>query len=162
MAEDAVDGLADLVANSATWQTQVGAANATEAKLRVHQDGIDGPDEDDEDDATGFKRPFCMISEEQEDWSINTGPFTYGTLQLLLESDIPASQVRKHKEPMRAFRAWTLEVIRDIWDLHETGGYLYIRSISSATVSMRSDFVEGEIEGEPYIQRIFMVEYGVT
>lgn len=166
MAADAVDALAELVAASTTFQTWVGAADATEAKTHVYQDAEDGPDEDPNNDNTGYTRPFALVAEEMDAYVDVLGPYTSGRLVLHFESDILTSQLDQHTGPARTFRSNVHETIRDMMDTQGGSGYLIVRSITSTTPTYRSDDAEesgDDIgEGDAYLARQFIVEYGVT
>lgn len=161
MAADSLDSFADLISSSSTFQTMTSTTTAAGAKEYIYQDAKDDPKQDPDNQNTGYIRPFIIVAEDTDDYTITMGPFASGSFLMMFESDIQANQVGDHTTVMRDFRSDVHGVIRDIQNNQLAGGEIVIRDINSSEPSLRSDLAEGEDEGEPYVQRQFSVQYGV-
>lgn len=134
-----LEGIRELLAASPTFQTLVGAANATEARAHIYLAEIDSPRD---------KRPFGLVDHGDE-WNANrsSAANTYratGEVMVEIEADVPADHTTAAQT-----RQWMLQLIGDILAdllrLANTGQYLTIDT-ASVFEAVRAD--ELEISGQ--------------
>lgn len=142
-------GLESLVASSATFQTLVGAANATAAKTSIHFGGTDGEP----------SRPCALISVDGGNVEETTAFSASGSLLLSLE--VPATQYSTGTREAR-FIAFLTDIDSILSDMNTNGrnGTVNWRMVGFESVvppHLKSDF-EGDPE-EPYYTASFLIRW---
>jgi hypothetical protein len=148
--------LAELVASSATFQTETGAADETAALAFVHEVSVRGTD---------VVRPMAVVS-SLRNHSTGRGGFGTGMLLLIFEDDVPDGYGRDdvtEGEPDNSagslpFRNWVGAVIDEMWDEQENGGRLLVRKIDQDGELTRS----GPDDASDYFQQRYLVQWGAT
>lgn len=149
-----LDVLADMISESATFQTFVGAGSAAIAKQRVYISGRLAAGTD------AFERPFALIS--PNDFSIELNSFGTGTLDVLFEADVSS-------ENQSSFADATFEFLNDFGNILDelmassyTGGNLLIQRITSTMPPQRANFnqIRDNTKEDYYLSEI-QVAYGV-
>lgn len=142
-------GLESLVASSATFQTLVGAANATAAKSYIHFGGTDGEP----------SRPCALISVDGGNVEETTAFSASGSLLLSLE--VPATQYSTGTREAR-FVAFLTDIDAILSEMNTNGrnGTVNWRMVGFESVTpphLKSDF-EGDPE-EPYYTASFLIRW---
>jgi hypothetical protein len=148
--------LAELVASSATFQTQTGTADEAAALAFVHEVSVRGAD---------VVRPMAVVSALRTH-AIGRGGYGTGTLTLIFEDDVPDGYGRDdvtEGEPDNSagseeFRNWVGDVIDEMMDEQENGGRLLVRRIDQDGELTRS----GPEDVGDYFQLRYMVHWGAT
>ena len=151
-----VDTLRTMLANSAAFQTWVGAADATAAKARIYPFTID---------EGSYTRPYAIVTFGDGGFSLNnvgTGAADSfqdrGQLRIFFEANVSAGNQGNHADSVYEFTNQIGAVLSDIAAL-AVSGYLVISSFR-VSVPSRSDAEEKDA-GADYFNVVVEVEYGI-
>ena len=151
--------LEQLVAESATFQTAVGATGTPAEKIAaskgyIHRTAYLA------DSETGFTRPFALISSASDDETIAdaTSQVTHGgSVELWFEADIAEGDKDDPQDAEIAFENFYEAVMAEIMTLSANAGYLLIRQWSVIAGPAQEEIEEGE-----YVQRIRLkIDWGL-
>lgn len=142
-----IANLQSLVAASATFQTAVGAADATAAISSIYWNGMEPPD--------GMTTPWAWIQLRpgaNGDAPASGGNGFWHTFPMaiilyrpddsatdLAATDTPAQRNAKHKERIVAFLTFVGKCVRDWEALAKTAGYLQVTQLSLERFELSSE-----------------------
>jgi len=148
-----VANLRTLLSTVTSFQTWVGAVDAAEALLRIHEIEVA------QDSLT---RPFAVV-DDGEEWTSarldGGGAFrTEGALVLLLEEDVAVANQASERDAQYAFTNAGGAILEELWSLSGAGGTLHVTGIEKIHGPARSE--QNERETDDYMQMILMVRWG--
>lgn len=116
----AEERIRDMLANCSTFQTWVGAANATAAKSSIYYDAVPRSDYMADTDPLSWNvsiRPFAIVWTENENgFSMTESSSDYytpsGTIKVRLEQNTPSSSATDWEEADRLFKNTLGDIIR--------------------------------------------------
>lgn len=147
-----LDSLAELVASSTSFQTWVGALDATAAKAKVYRTARD------QSGASAWARPFALAT-IPSGWNLTDALQQYatGSMHLLFEDDVDSANAGSHEDAAYEFTNNVGAVIKEMIRNASSPGYLYVSGIEIVSGAQRA-CVE---EGSDYYQIWFRVAYGL-
>jgi hypothetical protein len=164
-----LDRLADMLAASDAWQSHCSAASATEARLRVHLEALDGSAavrsaEEYSDDVVAA-RPFAVVALADAldaERIANTGAkFLWsGAIYLDLETTVPDAYAGDDSlgDAMVWFHNLCGDILEDLADLAMDAGRLPIRGISLHDGPFRAERGAAGKEGD-WVRAVFRIEW---
>lgn len=140
------DGRA-LLAASTTFQTLVGADDATAALESIFRAGMT-PD-------VAGSRPFALLMQgSQRNLSQNSssGYANHGSLYLHLEVDVPDDHLGETAAKWEAAELWFFgqlgNILNEMLALSQAGGYLAVREAQAIVAGVRPDKTQRETDGD--------------
>lgn len=146
----ALDGLADLIAASADFQSWTGSASAAIAKTRVYFEDIE---------TTGVGaliRPFALVVFEKDE--IDTFTLGRGTLDFCLDGEIPAPYLDVPKDAAIWFANHASTIVSEVRAESLNAGRLLVRKIEAIERQGRAD----QNSETQYMRKWFKVYYGTA
>lgn len=148
-----LENLRILVANSSTFQTWVGAIDATAALARIYKIAKA---------EAGLVRPFCMVDHESTSKTKIAEPNTFepsGALRLFFE-DVPDDSDASNEAIIEAFTNEVGGIIDDMEALAGTDGFLMATGFNESSPPTRYQRSKSQSEGD-IIQCSWFVDWGV-
>lgn len=143
----AEQALANMLANSAAFRSFCGAADANAALKRIHFDALPQPEGDAaEHSADELKklRPFAIVYTAAHNGykltRVATETFAEsGTLEMLLEDNLPASIAADGPRLMRRFKNQLGAILRELQTLAWQPGYLAVNSFDVVALAREAE-----------------------
>lgn len=149
--------LQTLLANSATFQDWVDAADADEAKARIYLIAVS---------EGSYTRPYALIS-TGDSWErkLTAGGASHcfepsGSLFLLFEANVSEANKNSHRDAELEFANKIGAIISEMETLAGQSGYLAVYSISLKAGPSRSGEDEKDAQGD-YYQIMFEISWGI-
>ena len=149
----------ELIAGSATFQTEAGAATAAAALERVYRVAKVGRDEAGVDHDLGHQRPYALVEDISRNYRQTHGGFPSGATMTMFEFDVIEEQKFEHEKPMVAFEKTMQDIIADMMALGRTGGYLLVRAIDSVETPQREHAANTT---DPHISQRWVITWGLS
>lgn len=116
----ATDNVADLISNSAEFQTWTSTADAAAAKLRIHQVALD------EDVTPAPTYPLCALSFPTRMTFTRGGYPAEASMEAFFKDAIASGDLSDHLAVGRRFANSVGVIIQELYDLAEAGGALLV------------------------------------
>ncbi len=152
-----LDTLADMISESATWQTLTGEPLPVDAKTYVHLEAFNATaanvTNDENSDEIKAARPICVVStgEAWDHTSIAIGTnLDTGQIVMSFEIDVPTEyqKIDNLSEAMMDFQNKIGALVSEIMALSDSGTFLHISSISLKSGPFRTDEDQAVAEGD--------------
>lgn len=139
-----------MLADCGTFQTLVGAANATEALDSIHYDAPPPPADNDEATQTELEtlRPFAVVSTMEYRSRSMAEPLGFSdsaTVYVYVEADIDAADVNDPGEYLMGFRNTIGALVTELKERRATAGFLVFDELTArGPVGSHPDAASGE------------------